>query len=151
MIRRRALFRAHSGARFSDKLSTSWFLVPKLSTTATWSQGLYTLSCKWKVRAPTSGLNRLTYPKDAKVQGTQYLSFKNHIAAESRGWLESGSLQRPVSQFDLHYCYTCRLQCHGGWYVVLSFWLGWNDLCWSEINGLASVVWNCAQLECDRT
>ena len=76
---------------------------------------------------------------------------KNHIAAESRGWLESGSLQRPVSQFDLHYCYTCRLQCHGGWYVVLSFWLGWNDLCWSEINGLASVVWNCAQLECDRT
>ena len=73
VIRRRALFRAHSGARFSDKLSTSWFLVPKLSTTATWSQGLYTLSCKWKVHAPTSGLNRLTYPKDAKVQGTQDL------------------------------------------------------------------------------
>ena len=76
MIRRRALFRAHSGARFSDKLSTSWFLVPKLSTTATWSQGLYTLSCKWKVRTATSGLNRLTYPKDAKVHGTQYLSLK---------------------------------------------------------------------------
>ena len=51
---------------------------------------------------------------------------------------------------DLHYCSTCRLQCDVGWYVVLSFLLGWNDLCWSEINGLASVAWNCAQLECDR-
>ena len=48
---------------------------------------------------------------------------KNHIAAESRGWLEGASLSRPVSQFDLHYCYTCRLQCHGGWYVVLIFCL----------------------------
>ena len=74
---------------------------------------------------------------------------KNHIAGESSKVEASRDLYlRPA---DLHYCSTCHLQCDGGWYVVLSFLLGWNDLCWSEINGLASVAWNCAQLECDRT
>ena len=117
VIRRRALFRAHSGARFSDKLSTSWFLVPKLSTTATCSQGLYTLSCKWKVR------EQVDISQGCQSTRNTRSDLKNHIAAEIRGWLESASLSRPVSQFDLHYCYTCRLQCHGGWYVVLIFCL----------------------------
>ena len=74
---------------------------------------------------------------------------KNHIAEESSKVEASRDLYlRPA---DLRYFSTCRLQCDGRWYVVLSFLLGWNDLCWSEINGLASVAWNCAQLECDRT